>query len=464
MRVAIVGGGISGLSIAHALARAGAAQRGVEIVVLEAAARAGGNIRSERIDGFLCEWGPNGFLDNAPATLDLVRDLGIQDRVHVSDESAGKRFIFRHGRLHQLPGGPGAFLGSGLLSWRGKLRIAGELWAASRPDGDETIHGFAARRIGREAADVLIDAMVSGVFGGDARKLSLRACFPKMWEMETEHGGLFRALIARRRARRSPGGPIGAPMGRLTSFREGTVEIIDALQRGMNGALRLGSPVARITRPDRYRVQLDGGGDAIEADAVVLAGGAASSAAMVASIDEQLAAGLAGIASAPLVVVCLGFDEARLPRPLDGFGFLVPRGEGQRVLGVLWDSSIYPGRAPHGAVLLRAMLGGGHDPEAIALSDDELVVCVRRALSDTMGIEANPIFVQVFKHPLGIPQYTVGHLDRLARIEAQLAQYPGLVIAGNSYRGVAINNCIAESGPIADRVLAAIGVDGAPGV
>ncbi len=389
-RVAIIGGGISGLSIAHALSARGAAERGVEIVVLEAAGRAGGNIRSERMDGFLCEWGPNGFLDNAPATLELVRELGIQDRVHPSDERAGKRFIYRRGRLHQLPAGPASFLGSGLLSWRGKLRIAGEVWAAARPDGDETIHGFASRRIGREAADILIDAMVSGVFGGDARQLSLRACFPKMWEMETEHGGLFRALIARRRARRAPGGPIGSPMGRLTSFREGTVEIIDALARRLDGALRLGTPVGQITRGDRYRVQPAGGGDAIDADAVVLAGGAASSAEIVASLDGDLAGDLAGIASAPLVVVCLGFDEALLPRPLDGFGFLVPRGEGQRVLGVLWDSSIYPGRAPEGAVLVRAMLGGGHDPSAIDLSDDELVASVRRSLSDTMGIEAAP--------------------------------------------------------------------------
>ncbi len=451
-KVVIVGAGIAGLSVAHALGKRGARQRGVDVVVTDAAERPGGNIQTERHDGFVCERGPNGFLDSAPATLDLVRDLGLEDRVQVSDDRARRRFIYRGGRLHEVPGGPAGFLKSGLLSWRGKLRIAGEPWAAARPEGDETIHAFAARRIGREAADVLIDSMVSGVFGGNARALSLRACFPKMWEMETEHGGLFRALLARRRARKTPRGPVGSPLGRLTSFRGGTAELIDALARRSGAEVRLGARVASLSNGARYRVEVEGG-NAIEADAVVLASGGAASATIVRSLDAELAGGLAEIPSAPMAVVCLGYDEARLPRPLEGFGFLVPRGEGLRLLGALWDSSIYPGRAPSGAALIRVMLGGAHDPGAAALDDEALVALARQGLADTMGIRAEPAFQRVFTHPLGIPQYVTGHLDRLARIDARLARHPGLAVAGNSFRGIAINNCIAEAGPLADALL-----------
>ncbi len=457
-RIAIVGAGIAGLSFARALQRNGAAYRGVDVRVFEASKRPGGNIRTERFGGFLCECGPNGFLDNVPATLDLARDVGLGSSLLPASERASRRYIFHRGRLRELPAGPIGFLTSGLVSWRAKARIAREPWAAPRPDGDETIHAFATRRIGREAADVLIDAMVSGVFGGDARELSLRACFPRMWDLETEYGGLFRAMRARRSARKASGAAMGSPLGRLTSFTRGSEALVQALAGHLGQELRLESPVVRIEFDRRFRVTV-AGGDAVDADAVVLAGGAASSASIVASFDSELSAVFREIPTAPMVVVCLGYDHARLPRPFDGFGFLIPRGEGERVLGVLWDSSIFPGRAPDGSVLMRAMLGGAHDPDAIGLDDDALIAIARRALADTMGVRANPGFAKVIKHPIGIPQYTVGHLDRLVRIDARIATHPGLVLVGNSFRGVAINNCVAESANVAPRLLDQIARD-----
>ncbi len=461
-RVAIVGGGIAGLSLAHALLRRGARDRGVEVTVVEKSPRPGGNIRTEEVDGYLCEWGPNGFLDSVPETLELIGSLGLEDHVQVSDERARKRYIYRRGRLHLLPGGPGEFLASGLLSGRGKLRIALEPFAPPRPEGDETIHAFASRRIGREAADVLIDSMVSGVFAGDSRQLSLRACFPKMWQMETDHGGLVRALFAKmRQRRRGPEGAIGSPAGRLTSFRGGTEELVRGLAQALGDRLRTSarivalreSPAAGDGSPGRrYVLDLERGG-AVEANAVVLSGPSSESAAIVAGADPELAGALREIPAAPLVVVCLAYEESRLPRPLDGFGFLVPRGEGPRILGALWDSSIYPGRAPAGRVLIRAMVGGAQDPEAIALSEDRLLEIVRGDLAVTMGLDLEPVFLRIFRHPLGIPQYTVGHRYRLERIEEYLARHPALHVAGNSYRGVAINSCVAEAGPLADRLL-----------
>jgi protoporphyrinogen/coproporphyrinogen III oxidase len=454
-RIAIVGGGIAGLAIAHALVSRDARGRGIDVTVLERSSRAGGNLRTEHVDGFVCEWGPNGFLDNVPETLDLVRAIGLEDRLQPSDDRARRRYIFRKGRLHPLPGGPGDFLTSGLLSWPGKLRIALEPFAHRRPDGDETIHAFASRRIGQEAADVLIDSMVSGVFGGDARALSLRACFPKMWQMETDHGGLFRAMLARRRQHpRRNGEAMGSPLGRLTSFRGGSEDLVRALAARLGPIVRTGVAVQAITRVGgRYLVQWHDD-EAIEADAVVLAGGAPASARMVRTLDAPLAATLEEIPGASMVVACLGYRADRLPRPLDGFGFLVPRGEGIRTLGVLWDSSVYPSRAPEGHVLLRAMIGGATDPGAIALDDDGVLEVVRGDLRATMGIDVAPDLVRLFRHPGGIPQYTVGHLDRLARADARLSALPGVELAGNAYRGVAINACIADAIAVAERLLA----------
>ncbi len=451
-RVAVVGGGIAGLALAHALRRRAPETK---VTVFEAASRAGGNIRSERLSGYLCEWGPNGFLDSVSETLALVADLGLEARVHPSDDRARQRFIYKGGRLHPLPGGPGAFLASGLLSWPAKLRMASEPFAPARPEGDETIHAFAARRLGREPADVLIDSMVSGVFAGDARVLSLRACFPKMWQMETDHGGLFRALLAQMRAKRiKKGDAVGSPLGHLTSFRDGTEELVRALAYALGPALRLGTPVTGVrATPSGFRVEAASGAG-VEADAVVLASPPGATAGLVAALDDALAAELASIPSAGLAVVALGYDESRLEAPLHGFGFLVPRGEGPRVLGVLWDSSIYPGRAPAGRVLVRAMIGGALDPEAVRLDESALLEAATRDLRTTMRLGLEPDFVRVFRHPQGIPQYVVGHLDRLARIEVLLARHPGLFVAGNGYRGISINACVAEAGPLADRVLA----------
>jgi oxygen-dependent protoporphyrinogen oxidase len=456
--VAIVGAGIAGLSVAHALLARGAAAQGIDVSVLERAPRAGGHIRTENIGGFLCEWGPNGFLDNAPTTLALVRDLGLDAQVQPSDDRARTRFIFRGGKLQPLPGGPWGLATSRLLSWPGKLRLAMEPFAQKRPDRDETIHEFASRRIGVEAADVLVDSMVSGVFGGNARELSLRACFPKMWELERDHGSLLRAMIARRRQRpRRHGEPIGTPLGRLTSFRGGAEELVRGLVARLGDVVRTGVEVSSVTKGNgRYRLDI-GRLALVEADAVVLASGASTTARMVRALDTPLADTLDTMPTAGMVVVCLGYAARAFGHPLNGFGYLIPRNEGMRTLGVLWDSSVYPGRAPEGHVLLRVMLGGATDPEAVNLDDAALLDDARREITAAMGVDATPDLVRIIRHRTGIPQYTVGHFDRLARAEECLARWPGIVLAGNAYRGVSINACIADAQAVADRVMAQCG-------
>jgi protoporphyrinogen/coproporphyrinogen III oxidase len=458
--VAIVGGGVAGLAVAYELKeRMARVPGGIEIVCLEAEDRPGGNIRSDRIDGYTCEWGPNGFLDNVPATLALVRRLGIEDRLLPSDRSAAIRFIYRGGRLRRLPSGALSFLVSDILSVPGRVRVLREPFVPARRDpSEESVFDFVSRRIGAESARILVDAMVSGIYAGDVRALSLQATFPKMWRMEADHGGLICAMLARRKekgASAKSGGPAG-PGGTLTSFRDGLEDLIHALARAAGPALRLGSRVVRVAGAGAggFRVSLSRG-EPVDAAAVVLACPAWFASELVSDLDAELGAAFAGIPSASVAVVHFGYDEADLASRPHGFGFLAPRGEGPRILGTLWSSSIFPGRAPAGKVLLTSMVGGAHDPEAVTFDDARLIEIVRRDLSRAMGIDAAPRFVRIFRQPRGIPQYTLGHMARLETIARRLAEHPGLLACGNSYRGISVNACVDEAPGIADAIVEA---------
>ncbi len=455
--VAVIGGGIAGLSIAYELReRASRVPGGLEVVCLEISDRAGGNIRTDHADGFTCEWGPNGFLDNSPPTLDLVKRVGFEDRLLVSNQASAIRFLFRDGKLRRLPAGPLSFLASDVLTWRGKISVFGEPFRrARRDDEDESVYSFAARRIGTEAARVLVDAMVTGIYAGDSSTLSLEATFPKMYRMERDHGGLVRAMFAtRRRAEGSGGGPAG-PGGRLTSFRDGLEELPAALSKAIGASFRPGVGARAVADMGvrGFRVQATEGAP-VDADAVVLACPSWHAAEMVKGTDDALAAALAEIPSASLAVVHLGYAVDDLPSPPDGFGFLIPRGEGVRTLGTLWSSCIFDHRAPAGHVLLTSMIGGARDRDAVGLSDRDLLTAVRADLRTTMGIDREPRFVRIFRHPRGIPQYTIGHPKRLKAIAGRLAVHPGLHVAGNSYRGISVNACVAEAPAIAEAVLA----------
>ena len=461
-RVVIVGAGVAGLSIAWAIRQRAA---DVDLVVLERGSRTGGNIHTECIDGYVCEAGPDGFLDNAPPTLALVHALGLDDKLLPSNDAARRRYVFRNGRLHEVPTSVGRFVRTPLLSMRGKLRLLAEPFARARTNDDESILDFATRRIGAEAAAMLVDPMVSGVFGGDAATLSLKACFPRMRQIEDEHGGLIRGLIATRRSRSQRDAP-GAPAGRLTSFVGGMTDLIHALTDSLGAAIHTTTQVTAIRRKEvrslspralpRTTYTLSTTQGAFDADAIVFSNPAAEAGTIIRDLDPQLARLMEDIPYAPLAVVCLGYreEDIRPPCHLDGFGFLVPRAEGMRILGALWETSIYQHRAPANRVLLRAMIGGARDRSALSLSDAELLRSVREDLMRSMKLLAAPDFVRVIRHARGIPQYVQGHQARMARMAALLKPYPGLFLAGNAYRGVSINACIADAAPVADAVLA----------
>ncbi len=448
----VVGGGIAGLTTAFELMeRTGDRAHAPQVLCLEAAPQAGGKVRTDQASGFLCEWGPNGFLDNAPATSDLIRRLGLEDRVQPSHSAAARRYVYRGGRLHPVPTGLGAFLASGMLTWREKLRLAVEgLQPRRRDAGDESILEFASRRIGRSTASVMVDAMVSGIYAGDARVLSLAATFPGMAAMERDHGSLTRALLAKRKGADAVAGPA---RGRLTSFKGGMQDLIDGLTRALGPRLRTGAAVREVTRRDgTFALRLDDG-TSLAADRVALMVPAWNAAPMVEALSPDLANVLAEIPSAPVLVCHLGFEQADVAGMPQGFGFLIPRSEGLRLLGVLWTSSIFPGRAPAGKALYTCMLGGARDAESLDWPDEKVRTTVLDELHTTQHLHATPLFTRIVRHRHGIPQYTLGHLDRLARAEAALAYCPGLHLGGNSYRGVSANDCIRHAATTAERML-----------
>jgi len=466
-KVIIVGGGISGLATAWLL-REKARESGVDLdlTLLEKEERAGGKIRSIKEQGYLCEWGPNGFLDSKPQTLDLCEAIGVKANLHRSNDNARKRFIYSAGELHRLPEGAASFLKSRLISWPGKLRLALEptpLISRSPAGADESLADFARRRLGQEALDKLIAPMVSGIFAGDPEIMSLVSCFPRIAELEREYGGLIKAMIMlakKKKQERAAGKTVSSaagPGGVLTSFREGIQHLTDTLVASMGEIVKPGKEVAQVYRgaSAAWRIGCCDGSE-YDADVVIIASPAYAVADMLFACDEILSAVLRQIPYASMTVVCTGFDRERVPHPLDGFGYLIPRKEGCSILGTLWDSSMFENRAPQGKVLLRSMVGGACFPEFIKLGDDEVVAKVRHDLKDIMGIVDEPSFVRVFRHSQAIPQYTVGHAKRLKALEEQLAGYPGLILTGNSYRGIGLNDCVAAAQRAADEAMALV--------
>jgi oxygen-dependent protoporphyrinogen oxidase len=460
----IIGGGISGLSTAWLL-RDKARNAGIELdlVLLEKEARVGGKIWSIREEGYTCEWGPNGFLDSKPQTLELCSAIGVADNLHRSNDNARKRFIFSGGELHRLPEGGPSFLKSRLISWPGKLRLALEPtpFIAPAPVGvDETLADFGRRRLGSEALDKLIAPMVSGIFAGDPETMSLVSCFPRIAELEREYGGLIKAMImlAKKKKKDMAAGKVvssaAGPGGVLTSFREGIQYLSDALLASLGGAIRSGSAVTHVKKGHDvpYRVYCADGSEH-EADLVIAASPAFAVADMLADFDAEIATVLRQIPYSSMTVVCFGYERDRIAHPLDGFGYLIPKKEGCSTLGTLWDSSMFENRAPEGKVLLRSMMGGACFPEYIKLSDDEVVARVRRDLKTTMAIGVEPAFVRVFRHEQAIPQYTVGHGQRLDALAGLLQKHAGLILTGNSYRGIGLNDCVAAAQRASDEAM-----------
>ncbi|MCA9562340.1 MAG: protoporphyrinogen oxidase [Myxococcales bacterium] len=446
----VVGAGISGLATAFRLR-----QRGLTVTVFDAAQTAGGTIATDRLDGMLFERGPNGFLDSRPDILKLAKDLGLEADLLRADDAAKKRYLLCGGELVPAPSGPPSLISTPLMSWRGKARLVVEgLVPRGQNDSDESLYQFAQRRVGREFANVFLDAMVTGIYAGDIHRLSARSTFPRLVELESEHGSLTRALLHRLRSKRSGDGPAG-PSGRLTSFSGGMATIIKALTNHLEGSIVLGRRLRELSlQGEMFRLVFDApdGPEIAAARSVVLAI-PAYAVAKLAGLPQPIREAASRIPYAPIAVAGLSYSRAQISHPLDGFGFLVPAHERCSLLGALFSSTIFPGpEAKSDSVLIRAMLGGMRHPELVENSSELLAKLAHGQLSPILGISGQPAHTAVVKWSRGIPQYHIGHAARLQAIGEGVAAMPGLVITGNAFRGVSVDDCCREAEATAERV------------
>lgn len=456
MTVVVVGGGISGLVVAHGLR-----SRGRDCVLLESSTRPGGAVGTHARSGYLVEQGPNSFLDREPATRELATVLGIEGRIRAADPAAKRRYVYTRGRLRSVPASPPAFLGSDVLPLGAKLRVIGELFTGRAPEGvDESLADFGRRHLGRAATQVLLDAVQTGIYAGDVERLSVAATFPPLVKLEREHRSLILGAIRSQKAARKalPAGEGAASppklSGALSTFEGGLQTLIDALAASLGDVLRLNAPVEGLERAGdgwRLRVREHGRSAELTARHVVLAVPAHVATGLLTPLDAGLAALVAGIEYAPIAEVHLGFDAGTTPAP-DGFGFLVPRVEGRKLLGAIHASTTFPFRVEGGRVLYSCMVGGARQPELVQQDEEALVALARDELRALAGVTATPSFSAVFRWPRGIPQYNVGHMERVSSIDAALQRWPGLHLTGNAYKGVGINDCIRNGAQLADTL------------
>ena len=466
-RIIIVGGGITGLAAAHQLT---ALLPGAGIVVIERDPRLGGKILTERADGFLIEGGPDSFLATKPRGVGLCRELGIGDQLVGTNQATRGAFVFRKGALHPLPEGLtglvptrlGPMVRSRLFSPLGKARMALDFTLPARQDdSDETLAAFVSRRLGTEVYERLVEPLMAGIYAGDGRALSLAATFPQLRDAERRHGGLIRGVLAARRGAPASPTPLagGAKPSPFLTPSGGLGALVDALIAHLTTAgvrIATGRAVTSIA-PDANggHLLIFGDGERLVADAVILATPAHATAALLVDWHPAVAATLRAIPHVSTATISLAYPVRDVPRPLAGHGYVIPRVENRPALACTWTSAKWHGRAPDGVALLRVFVGRAGQEDPLSRSDDALVELARTEIRDTLGIVAPPTLRRVHRWPLGMPQYTLGHLDRVAAIETALRAHPGLVVAGHSYRGVGIPDCI-RSGEAAAEVVARI--------
>lgn len=465
--VAVVGAGVTGLVAAYELRR-----RGVNVTLYEASGHAGGAIRTAHADGFLAEHGPNSFV-TSPAVDALLQQLDLEDDVVEANPGANRRYVVRNGEMLAFPLTPIAMLSTRLLSFKAKLRVLLEpLMRARRSEEDESVASFVRRRLGHEVLDYAVDPFISGIFAGDPETLSMTHAFPRVAELEREYGSLSKGLMAQRRklsggdahATAHPtahNGPIAAQppaRARLISFVDGMQTLTESLEAALAGTLRLGCPARLVHRQDARWV-VDAGHEGASrtrlVDAVVMATPAHVLAAMeLPAAMRKDALAIERVEYPPVSSLTLGFRREDVAHPLDGFGMLVPAVEKRNILGALFNSSLFPGRAPDGCVTITCFVGGARQAERAREDTDLLVERVLLDLRQLLGVRGEPVFAQHVYWPRAIPQYTVGYQSVKDAADSTERQNPGLYLAGNYRNGVSVGDCIASGQQVAERVAA----------
>ena len=464
-RVAIIGGGISGLSAAYAFEQQRRAGALIEYAVFESSSRLGGVLVTDHEDGCLIEAGPDSFLTEKPWATDLCQAVGLGDQLIGSNDRDRKTYILVDGKLTVMPDGlmfmvptkilPTVF--SRLFSLKTKLKMAGEWFhPPHKAEHDETVAALVTRHYGSEMVDRLADPLLSGVYGGEASQLSVRAVLPRFAEMESKHGSLGRAMLsARNKMAQMSKAP---PRPLFTSLRNGMQQMVDALLKELHcNSLHTGVAVLSLQpQEDGWLVSTGNASDRF--DSVIIATPAQAAANLIQLASPNLASELREIHYSSSVTVTLGYDRAVRQNLPPGFGFLIPRTEGKRMLAATFVHNKFPHRAPEDRALIRCFLGGARDEAILQLSDDEILAIVRRELQQIINITADPTFARVYKWKGAMAQYGVGHLERLDRIERLRQKLPGLALAGNGYRGIGVPDCARSGTEAANQVLAAVGL------
>ena len=467
-KIAVLGAGITGLTAAYELQRrAEKERRKVEIVVLEGSSRIGGKIQTETREGAVIEAGPDSFITTKPWAVELVRELGLEGELVKTSQGPNTVFVCHQGKLRALPDGMSLlptklapFLMSDLMSWGGKLRLLGEIWAPIETGGqDESLARFVRRRLGDEALDLVIGPMLAGIYAGDAEQLSLRSTFPQLKDMEAS-GGLLRSMWAAR-AR-----PPGADLSMFVTLRGGMSRLVEALvARLPAGTVRTSQMIQSLRRKSgQWQIQTPAG--LIAADAVVSALPANQLSKIVADHDLELSCVLGEIPFVSTATVSTLYEQQGFPHALDGFGFLVPKRENRSVTAATFSSKKFPGRAAEGSVLIRSFLGGaGREGPAEADDDTQIARAARHDLRELLGLgERHPKLTRTFRFPKANPQYTVGHSLRLRRIDSCLQGHQNLALAGCSYHGVGLPDCVKSGRDAAAKVWRALPSGAAAGV
>jgi protoporphyrinogen/coproporphyrinogen III oxidase len=441
----VVGGGISGLVCAYALRKAD-----IEILLVEASARPGGVINSAARDGFLLELGPQSFTGTAQLRT-LCGELGIADQLLEAPPRA-PRYVLIDGKLRPVPMNPAAFFLSPLISGSTKWAFVRDMFGKSvPPDSDESVAAFMRRKFSEQLLDRLVGPFVSGVYAGDPEKLSMRSAFPKVHEAEQAAGSILRGMMKLAKARKGP-----REHATLNTFREGNETLVRALASNLGSVVLTGICAANLYRQNDgfYHVSLEGAGssDSVSAKSVIFATPTDITGKLVAQLEPSFESLLTPVEYAAVAVVSLGYAKKDVGHALNGFGFLVPRSAGLRILGTVWNSSLFLSRAPDGHALLTTFVGGATDPGAAKLSAEELTSLVHREIAPLLAIKGNPKFCNVTIWPRALPQYNLGHSERLASLNKNLARFPGLFLVGNYLRGPAIGSCVEQALAVAEQV------------
>jgi protoporphyrinogen/coproporphyrinogen III oxidase len=449
--VAIIGAGISGLCTAYWLHKAG-----LRVAVLEQSQRCGGTMITEKQDGFLIDLGPNSALETSETLKELIRELGLEDSKVYGNEASNKRYILKGGRLHPVPMSPGSFITSGLFSLRAKLRLLREPFIGRSRDPHISLADFVRHRLGREFLDYAINPFVAGVYAGDPSQLGTAAAFPKLYALEQNYGSLIRGAIAGARERKKRK-EVAKDRARLFSFREGMEVFPKALAATLGDAIRYGVEVTALKpAQDGWELTLHNGlvSENLQANTVVSAVPSNTLGKLLIGLEPEAAATLSGIPYPPVAVVFMGFRAQAVTRPLDGFGFLIPALEQKQILGSIWSSTIFPGRAPDGHVAFTSFVGGARQPENARLDDAALEQLVLRDLDAIVGLKGLPVVTRILKWPRAIPQYGLTY-TRIQQLFTDLeARRPGLYIAGNIRRGISVGDSVLCARETADRILA----------